>query len=75
MSIIHCKTHSDIKLDDSDCPRCDGEGFTDSDVEAMDDPLDWHSDGACYSCKGSGVWKNSYCWKCENDSDIDEDSN
>lgn len=66
-----CSKHGNALLD-GPCGRCDGDGYTEADIEAMHDPLEWHSDGSCYSCGGSGVWKKSYCIDCEHNNEDDQ---
>lgn len=62
-AILECKTHK-IPFQDSDCPRCGGNGYTESDIDDFNDPFT-SSSGCCYVCKGSGVLKKSFCEECE----------
>lgn len=61
-----CKKHTKTKLVVGDCYRCGGEGFTQRDIDDMNDPLEWHNDGNCFQCKGTG---NGFleCPDCEED--------
>lgn len=54
MSDVFCEKHTTTKKTVGDCSRCDGDGFTQSDLEDMDDPTSWHNDGRCRRCKGTG---------------------
>lgn len=51
---VFCEKHPKTQKVVGDCHRCGGNGFMDSDLEDMDDPISWHSDGRCYSCRGTG---------------------
>lgn len=62
-----CKTHGTF-LEDTDCPRCRGNGYTDSDIEELDNPASWH-DGRCHTCGGTGEVKEWYCPDCEVEDD------
>ena len=60
-----CKTHIDVTLEDDECGRCGGNGYTEQDIEDMNNPVEWHNTGNCWQCKGTGMWKKSLCWKCQ----------
>jgi len=47
-----CEKHK-CEMTIADCPRCRGDGYTETDLEAMDNPIEWH-DGRCWQCKGTG---------------------
>ena len=49
-----CDRHTNTKMIIGECRRCDGNGYTESDIEEMYEPLAWHSDGRCYMCRGTG---------------------
>ena len=49
-----CRQHPKIKMQIGDCPRCGGEGYTQYDLDEMDNPIAWHNDGTCWQCKGTG---------------------
>jgi len=61
-----CKDHPKIKMQVGVCNRCDGDGYTESDLEDMGDPLLWHNAGTCYQCKGTGHGFLE-CHVCEED--------
>ena len=58
-----CEKHK-VPYEDTDCGRCNGNGYTDSDIEDMDNPIEW-ADGNCFQCKGSGVLKDWSCPTCD----------
>ncbi len=58
-----CKKHK-VQKYYADCSRCDGDGYTQSDLDDLDDPLSF-SDGSCYACKGSGRANYKTCEECE----------
>lgn len=66
MSDVFCEKHKSTKKEIGICSRCDGDGFTESDLEDMNDPTTWHNDGRCRQCKGTG---NGFleCPICEED--------
>ena len=69
--MIHeCQKHK-VPLEDVDCPRCRGNGATDSDLDELDNPISWH-DGKCHYCKGHGILAAASCPDCEQEQ-IDED--
>jgi hypothetical protein len=51
---VYCDKHPKIKMKIGECYRCGGDGYTDSDIDEMNDPMSWHSDGNCWQCKGTG---------------------
>ena len=59
-----CEKHKIAKYYD-DCDRCNGNGYTDFDIEEMDNPISFHSNGDCYVCKGSGRAPYKSCELCE----------
>lgn len=66
-----CSRHGN-ELMDGPCGRCGGDGYTEFDIDEMDNPLAWHDDGSCWQCKGTGVWKKSFCIDCEHETEVDE---
>lgn len=58
-----CTKHN-VDLEDTDCSRCGGNGYTESDIDDFHNPIEWHS-GDCYVCKGSGILKKWVCHLCE----------
>lgn len=56
-----CEVHK-IPLGKVACHRCDGDGYTEWDIEERDNPLS-SSDGSCYRCRGSGTVTG--CADCE----------
>jgi DnaJ-class molecular chaperone len=61
-----CEKHNQPFVD-SDCTRCGGNGYTESDIEDMQDPISFHSNGECYRCKGSGVLISWSCPVCDDE--------
>lgn len=59
-----CEKHKMV-MEFGDCGRCRGNGYTESDIEDLDDPLTFHADGSCYQCKGSGVSPFPSCETCD----------
>ena len=49
-----CNKHKNQKLFVGLCYRCGGNGYTDHDLEEMDNPIAWHNDGNCWQCRGTG---------------------
>ena len=49
-----CKTHTSVEMTVGTCGRCDGDGYTESDLEDIGDPTKWHDKGTCYQCGGTG---------------------
>lgn len=75
---MKCKTHLQTDMVIGDCYRCGGNGFTDSDLDDMDNPLEWHNSGQCYACKGAGKGFLE-CPVCEEDyrmeQELEDDAN
>lgn len=63
---MKCEKHK-IEMIRPDCHRCRGNGYTDSDIEDMDNPIEWHNSGDCWQCKGSGAAPWLVCEFCEED--------
>lgn len=51
---VFCKIHTKNEMTIGICNRCDGDGFTEFDLDEMDNPLAWHNKGDCYQCNGTG---------------------
>lgn len=63
-----CEKHK-VKMGIGECYRCGGDGYTDQDIEDMDNPLEF-SDGNCWQCKGTG--RGFYdCELCEEDAQME----
>lgn len=66
-----CSKHN-VPLEDDDCNRCGGNGYTEEDLEEQDDPL-LCGNGTCYRCNGSGILIAWNCPECEFEHDVLED--
>ena len=67
-----CEKHSNVKMEIGGCSTCGGRGSTQFDLDEMDNPIGWHTNGNCWQCKGTGQGFLE-CPVCEEDAAMEEE--